>query len=232
MTAGKSQYPFLKTMFFLFVLGCLLSAGCEKNSGRLPCDADGNFYDTVIIGTQTWLAENLKTTRYLNGTSIPMVRDGAEWKILTSPALCLFDNHADFKNTYGFLYNWYAVNQDKLCPYGYHVPSVDDWSTLISFLGGGNIAGGKLKEAGLDHWQSPNTGATNSTGFTALAAGQRNWDGTFNAIGNYCWLWTSTAVSGSEGSAYKFSLDSYGERAITYSSNTTAGYPVRCVKDN
>jgi len=143
------------------------SSSCKKKddnnnptttAGKVT-DIDGNVYDTVKIGTQIWIIENLKTTKYNDGTSIPMVTDSAAWINLTTPGYCWHKNtSASYKNTYGALYNWYAVNTGKLAPKGWHVPSDAEWTTLITYLGGDSIAGGKMKETGMSHWFSPNTG--------------------------------------------------------------------------
>lgn len=209
----------------------LILPGCEKTDNRLPYDADGNFYDTVVIGTQTWLAKNLRTTKFINGKMIPNVRDGEAWRALSTPGWCWFDNHEAFKDTYGVLYNWNAVNESNLCPEGYHVPVVDEWNTLITYLGGQYKAGLKLKEAGTDHWMGPNEGANNSTGFTALGAGQRNRDGSFVAFGEYGKWWTSTSVTGSENLAYSVSLYSNSTLMSIGSFEKQAGYSVRCIRD-
>ena len=116
---------------------------------------------------------NLKTTKYNDGTSIPNVTNDTSWSNLTTGAYCWYNNDVSYKNPYGALYNWYAVNTGKLAPKGWHVPSDAEWTTLITYLGGESIAGGKLKEAGTTHWLSPNTEATNSTGFSALPGGRR-----------------------------------------------------------
>ena len=135
-------------------------------------DIDGNGYDTVVIGTQTWLVQNLRVTHLNNGVSIPNITNSTLWKNSTTPALCYYNNDSvSYAAIYGALYNWYAVNTNNLCPTNWHVPSYSEWETLITYLGGASVAGGKLKEVGTTHWTSPNTGATNSSGFTALPNG-------------------------------------------------------------
>ena len=146
-------------------------------------DIDGNIYHTVTIGTQIWLAEDLKTTRYNDGNPIPCVVDTAEWGTLHSGAYCWANNDESNKSVYGALYNWYTTNNGKLCPLGWHVSSNSDWETLINYCGGWEIAGGKLKEAGTAHWKAPNVGATNEFGFTALPAGGRGCNGKFSILG-------------------------------------------------
>lgn len=137
-------------------------------------DIDGNVYNTIQIGSQTWTVENLKTTRYRNGVTIPNVTDNTAWAALSTGAYCNYNIDAANATTYGRLYNWFAATDaNNIAPGGWHVPSYNEWQTLINNLGGENVAGGTAKEAGLAHWQSPNTGATNSSGFTALPGGAR-----------------------------------------------------------
>jgi uncharacterized protein (TIGR02145 family) len=153
-----------------------LSSGCEKTTEKRElADIDGNIYDTVVIDTQVWMAENLKTTRLNDGTKIPLVTSDTAWSNLRTPGYCWYGNYEAFFNLnhYGALYNYYAVKSGKLCPAGWHVPDTDEWYTLITFLGM-DIAGGKMKETGTRNWLSPNTGATNESSFNALPGGFRN----------------------------------------------------------
>jgi uncharacterized protein (TIGR02145 family) len=191
-------------------------------------DTDGNVYHTVTIGTQIWMVENLKTTKYNDGNSIPLVTSST-WRNLTTPGYCWYNNDAaTYKSTYGALYNWYTVTTGKLAPTGWHVPTDAEWSTLTTFLGGGSVVGGVLKETGTTHWASPNTGATNSSGFSALPGGDRGDDAssTFKDIGNYGYWWANDTTS----SFYRFI--SYNSAALSRTSNVTAlGFSVRCVKN-
>jgi uncharacterized protein (TIGR02145 family)/uncharacterized repeat protein (TIGR02543 family) len=155
-------------------------------------DVDGNVYNTVTIGTQKWMVENLKTTKLNDGTSIPNVTDNTAWSALSTNGYCWYGNNESNKNTYGLLYNWYAVNTAKLAPAGWHVPADSEWTVLTTFLGGESVAGGKLKEIGTTHWSSPNTGATNKTGFTALPGGYRDNTGVYHNINNYGDWWSTT----------------------------------------
>jgi uncharacterized protein (TIGR02145 family) len=196
-------------------------------------DVDGNVYNTVTIGTQVWMQENLKTTKYNDGTEIPNVTDGATWSTLSTGAYCWYNNNAaTYKETFGALYNWYVTasnNPKNVCPTGWHVPTDAEWTTLTTYLGGETVAGGKLKETGTTHWLTPNTGATNSSGFTALPGGNRLNDGSFDYIGQYGQWWSSTEYS-----------DNYGwSRDMGYYFRTldrayylkSSGYSVRCLKD-
>jgi uncharacterized protein (TIGR02145 family) len=160
------------------------SASSASNYVTPPVtDGDGNVYNTVTIGTQIWMKGNLKTMKFNYGTSIPNVTDNTTWAGLTSAAYCWYNNDAaTYKTTYGALYNWYAVdvasNDGKnVCPAGWHIPSDAEWTTLTDYLGGASVAGSKLKETGTTHWLSPNTGATNESGFTALPGGGHSRNG-------------------------------------------------------
>ncbi len=193
-------------------------------------DIDGNGYDTVHIGTQVWMAENLKTNHYKNGTAIAYPgSDNTAWQNNTTGAYAWYNNdEATYKNTYGALYNWHAVNTGSLCPTGWHVPSDAEWTTLTTYLGGESIAGGKLKEVGLAHWISPNTAATNETRFTALPGGFRYYDGTYQTIGSHG-FWRSSTF----GTSTPLSRVMYYTNGETYSdsSDMSFGFSVRCIKD-
>ena len=203
---------------------------------RIPVtDVDGNVYHTVSIGTQVWLVENLKTTKYRNGDPIPNVTNLSTWNFLKTPAYCNYDNNSDYVSSYGRLYNWYAVNDSRnICPAGWHVPTMDEWMVLAEYLGGTHYCGGKLKEQGTVHWNAPNTGATNETGFTGLPGGQRNGGGYFNSLLTIGHYWTSTPNPDPMGSYYAaaFSLH-YNQAALqwTPSIDKDSGFAVRCVKD-
>ncbi len=146
-------------------------------------DIDGNSYKTVRIGDQWWMAENLKATKFKDGTPIPLVTDKTEWCGLTTPGYCWYNNDPNNKSVYGALYNYYTVQTGKLCPDGWHLPTSDEWHTLTIYLGGLSEAGGKLKETGTIHWANPNTGATNESGFTGLPGGFRS-----QVNGVYYWI--------------------------------------------
>jgi len=191
-------------------------------------DIDGNTYKTIQIGTQTWMAENLKTTKYNNNIPIPMVEDDTEWKNLKSHAYCWYDNDAEaYKSVYGALYNGYVVINGNLCPTGWHVPSEAEFTTLNNYLG--EYSGHKLIETGTTHWDPPNSGATNETGFTWLPAGERYslW-GDFRFIHTWVYIW-STFLSNDVGMAYGYATPAYN--AGLYYANLASGYSVRCLKD-
>jgi len=194
-------------------------------------DIDGNEYHTVTIGTQTWLVENLKTTKYNDGTSIPNVTDNNERGNLSTPGYCWYNNDATNKNPYGALYNGYTVNTGKLAPIGWHVPTDAEWTILTTYLGGESVAGGKLKETGTTHWLSPNNGATNESGFTALPGGISGGDGTFLHIGYGGFWWSSTENDTYTFIAWYRVLD-YNLNYISRNSNSkNLGFSVRCVRD-
>ena len=172
-----------KITLFVLILFCMRPVGLKAQTLK---DIEGNVYPAVIIGTQVWMAENLKTTKYNDGMAIPLVSDNNAWEALKTPGYCWYNNDAAAnKNRFGALYNWYTVNTKKLCPAGWHVPNDKEWTTLRTYLGGEEIAGGKLKETGTTHWTSPNTDATNQTGFTALPGGGRRSNGEFFGLGFY-----------------------------------------------
>ena len=194
-------------------------------------DVDGNGYNSVTIGTQTWLTENLKTTGLNDNSKIPLVADSITWLSLTTPACCWYKNdESNNKITYGALYNWYTVNTGKLCPIGWHVPSDQEWTTLTDYLGGLAVAGGKMKEVGTTHWISPNTGATNESGFKSLAAGQRTTDGTFFDFGTAAIWWSSTPYNYEK----PFYRSNYYTSTVVnrgYGTLNNVGLSIRCIKN-
>ena len=192
-------------------------------------DIDGNTYKTVKIGNQEWMAENLKTTRYSSGSIINNVTESRSWTKTTKGAYCWYDNDIGNKNSYGALYNYYAVADSRnLCPVGWHVPTDKEWTVLIAFLGGESVAGGKLKATIL--WNSPNTGANNSSGFTALPGGYRVANGNFYAIESYGSWWSSTEYDNTY--AWPRDLDCINAGVNGDYDKKGNGYSVRCVKDN
>ena len=203
------------------------------NFNFIACtDADFNIYPVVIIGTQIWMAGNLKTTKYNDGTAIPNVTDNISWNTTAAGAYCDYSNTPTYSNTYGRLYNWYVVtttNPKKICPTGWHVPTDAEWTTLSASSGGESVAGGKLKETATTHWTSPNTGATNETGFTALPGGYRDGSGSFGLTGSYGFWWSSS-ISGSTYAWYRYTNNT--SSSIGSGDNDQhAGFSVRCLKD-
>ncbi|MBN1184649.1 MAG: T9SS type A sorting domain-containing protein [Bacteroidales bacterium] len=194
-------------------------------------DIDGNEYDTIRIGNQVWMKENLKTTRLNDGSEIPKVAGNFEWNALNSPGMCYYDNDAArYGQIYGALYNWYTIETERLCPTGWHVPDTSDWANLENYLGGNSIAGSKLKESGLDHWKEENNDATNETGFTALPNGFRNsGDGNYINYGYSNYLWLSDQITDTR--AYFKILSCWGANIISDNGEKVLGLAVRCLKD-
>jgi len=193
-------------------------------------DIDDNIYQTIKIGDQWWMAENLKVTHYRNGDSIPNVTNNYDWDHLTTGAFCNYNNDEGIVAVYGRLYNWFAgVDSRDLAPTGWHMPSDDEWQVLADYLGGDSTAGGKMKEVGTTHWVYPNTGATNESGFTALPGLGRQWLGSFYGMGYGASFWTSTEYT-TDG-AIHFYLFNDAEGIYNGSINKQYGYSVRCVRD-
>ena len=183
----------------------------------------------VTIGTQTWALKNLSVTTYRNGDTIPQITDLVQWNNLTTGAWCYYNNDPSTEATYGRLYNWYAINDSRgIGPVGYHVPSDSEWTVLTNYLGGEPIAGGKMKETGTTHWLTPNTSATNISGFTALPGGYR-WFENDIGIGTEAWFWSSTADSIYE--AWTRSLSKDLGSVSRYTALYQIGYSVRLIKD-
>ena len=222
-------------LFIISVLFITLATSCKKDNDdtETVTDIDGNVYNTVTIGTQVWMKENLRTTKFNDGQAIPLVTGGSQWTNLTTPAFCWQDNNeSTYKNTYGALYNWWTVNTGKLCPEGWHVPSKTELSDLVSFLGGEDIAGGKLKEKGTSHWLTPNEGATNSSGFSGLPGGWRyGQGGNFTPVGYEGDFWTSTVDNLPGEAAWYLFLQYDDDAAYIDTQYMRDGYSVRCIKD-
>ncbi len=251
----KRQNRKLRNLLIVFGFLMLVLTSCKKinenpinlTNGRTTAhfnpklkygtmtDQDGNVYKTIAIGTQTWMAENLRTTKYRNGDSIPNVKSNDQWSKLTSGAYCNYNNTEDLDSiaTFGRLYNAYIFSDSRnIAPSGWHVPNDDDWSTLINYLGGKDIAGEKLKESSGLHWKYTAEG-NNSSGFTALPGGFRVHNGIFMNIA-YNGVWWST-------SEWTNILDEKRNymKTLYYTSNDIgesgdskkSGFSIRCVKD-
>jgi uncharacterized protein (TIGR02145 family) len=233
----------MKTLltFIMVVILSFYLTSCKKdkkdsndNNDDLPTstvtDIDGNVYQTVTIGSQVWMAENLKTTKYRNGSAIPNVTDDTAWSNLTTGAYCDYENTLSNSTTYGKLYNWYAVTDSRnIAPTGWHLPTDDEWTTLTTYLGGESVAGGKLKEIGTTQWASPNTGATNESGFTALPGGYRSGNGTFLSIGGAGYWWSSTEYN--TGYAWVRGMHYDDSYLLRSNGNKTCAFSIRCIRD-
>lgn len=230
------------------IIGLLLVSlcfvNCKKNNLPSPIQDDltennkatnphfKKHIPQVKIGKQTWMAENLDVSTYANGDPIPQVTDESQWGLLTTGAWCYYNNDPFIGTTYGKLYNWYAVNDPRgLAPEGWHIPSVAEWETLGSYLGGDDIAGGKMKERGTTHWLSPNTGATNSSRFTGLPGAFRDGvSGWFVFLGEYGNFWTSTEYEDNNFAQFYFlyNKDTYIVKSYFEKGE---GISVRCIKN-
>jgi uncharacterized protein (TIGR02145 family) len=245
-----------------------------ENCPRVPCvvapsftcgtstvtDVDGNVYNTVSIGTQCWTKENLKVTKYNDGTAIPLNNTytsgtvSTVWYGLTTGAYTIYDNESSTganATNYGFLYNWYAAKgittvgsttYKNLCPTGYHVPTDTEWSTLVIHLDNSStsstgsytsiIAGGKMKQTGTTLWNTPNTGATNESGFSALPGGFRNSVGGFYNIGISAAFWSTTEGDGIHSFAwYRFLSHNLAWVGKADHDFYSVGFSVRCLRD-
>jgi len=191
-------------------------------------DIEGNVYETIGIGSQIWTAENLKTTKYNDEINILLIEDEWDWSVTVSPAYSWYNNDTINKGIYGGLYNWNTVNTGKLCPLGWHVPTILDWARLSSFLGGDNSAGGKLKSIN-DYWLYPNYKATNESGFSALPGGKRVAEGEFFNLRMDCLFWSSS-YNQSLNSWY-ISLSALTADITKGSKDISWGMSIRCIKD-
>lgn len=191
-------------------------------------DIEGNVYQVVKIGEQYWMAENLKVTKLNDGTAIPLATDNSVWGSATTPVYCWYDNNIANKDVYGALYNFHCVSTGKLCPTGWHVPTESEWNILQAELGGELVAGGKMKETGTTYWNSPNTGATNESGFNARGSGVRFLAGVFGDLKNVALWWTST--EGGPGAWFR-SVHNQNTNLNSQGYNKKNGLSVRCIKD-
>jgi uncharacterized protein (TIGR02145 family) len=215
--------------------------GCENNSlspvidftGQIDTitDIEGNTYKTIGIGSQIWMAQNLRTTRLNDGTIIPNVIEDTVWVRLLTPALCWYNNDStNYQKMYGPLYNFYVVNTGLLCPIGWHVPGKSDWDILSTYVGSDNVAGGKLKQIDGSHWKEPNSCYLNNYNFMALPAGcRKQFNGEFVDIGNMGLWWTSTSdeyfIAECKGMYHNNTF------LARFKENKREGFSVRCIKD-
>lgn len=211
----------IRVIILLFFISVLNS--CTK-------DDESEKIQTVTIGNQVWMAKNLDVSNYRNGDPIPQITDLSRWNSLTTGAWCYYKLDPANGQTYGKLYNWYAVNDPRgLAPNGWHIPTDNEWWTLVTNLGGEAVAGGKMKNNGTSYWKSPNTGATNSSGFNALPGGYLNGILTFDQMGIVGSYWTSTQVSST--AAYSRTIVNYDPGIFRGVSPKEGFVSVRCVKN-
>lgn len=218
--------------FFLILQSC--SKNKDDNSGQTGTvtDVDGNVYSTITIGSQTWMTENLKTTRYNNGDTLVHTVDSADWDdLLTGAYTSYYDDVNTHVPVYGRLYNWHAAHDARnIAPVGWHVPSEVEWQTLINHLGGIAEAGGKMKTVS-SLWLSPNEGADNSSGFSALPGGYRHYNGKCTGMSEQAYWWSSTARTDDDQYAYYFTL-LYNYAVANENNNHKEDLmSLRCVKD-
>lgn len=226
-----------------YVLRWIISNNCRSTQDEVvvsfippPCgaittvsDIDGNVYDVVNIGSQCWMVQNLKSTRYRTGANIPNQTNQSTWTGLTTGAWVNYANSAANDAIYGKLYNWFAVTDSRnICPLGWHVPSDNEFITLVDFLGGQSVGGAEMKSTS-SLWKSPNLGATNASGFSGLPGGQRNFSGNFNLLGDFAYFWTSTENDASVARARNLSFST--TQSIRINNDKKVGFSVRCVKD-
>jgi uncharacterized protein (TIGR02145 family) len=214
------------TLLAILAVAMICFNGCNKSSD--PVSSGGSAEQGYIrIGTQVWTTVNLNVDHYRNGDSIPQVKDSIEWSNMTTGAWCYYHNDTAYGRIYGKLYNWYAVTDSRgLAPAGWHIPSDSEWTTLTDFLG--DQAGGKMKATIL--WSYPNTGATNSSGFTGLPGSSRFSDGRYAYIGEFGNFWSASEFN--PNNAWFRDLDygnAYVFRGVNFKKN---GYSVRSVRDN
>ncbi len=193
-------------------------------------DIDNNHYHIIQIGNQVWMGENLKTTKYSNGDAVNHPLTPAAWNQAKTGGYCDYDNNPANSVVYGRLYNYYAVADSRnIAPAGWHVPDYNEWTRMINYIGGGNTAGGKLKETGTSHWDSPNAGATNEFGFTALPGGIRDDQGVYSGIKSGGAFWIAT-TSGTD-LAWFFSVNNTDQNVFSFTWFKNYGFSLHCVRD-
>ena len=229
LSKGLTKLIMKKSLSLIFLLCSILSF--TQNTGTIIDSRDGKVYKTVVIGTQTWMIENLNVSTFRNGDPIPEVKTKEEWELAGkegNPVWCYFDNDPKNGAKYGKLFNWFAVNDPRgLAPSGWHVPTDQEWWQLTDYLGGVSVAGGKMKST--TGWTAPNKEVNNFSGFSGLPGGLRDYSGAFGYIGTEgCW-WSST--EGFEGNAWVLGIYSSDIDVDRYDSDKVECLSVRCIKD-
>lgn len=236
-------------LVFLLIIGCGDDDNPTGPVNVTVTDIDGNIYKTIKIGDQVWMAENLKVTHYRNGEVIPKVTDPGHWRFISTGAYCEYDNDSTNVDVYGRLYNWYTINDtNNIAPEGWHVPTDEEWKQLEMYLGmsqesadstgnRGTDEGGQLKKEDTIYWNSPNTGATNSSGFSAIPGGSRIWNPIVIPPADYygsleyaAYFWSATENGSDMALVRRFSYSDSRVRRIN-NNGKTSGLSVRCVKD-
>ena len=230
----------LSLLIFIISTALIMSHGCASKISYV-FDIDGNRYSTILIGNQEWLKENLRTTRFHDGSSIPEVIDQTEWRHIDTPAFVWYENDSNHKDPYGALYNWYAVDsRNDLCPEGWRVATDKDWKELEEYLGmapeeidgtamRGEEEGGKLKEAGYEKWGRPNIGATNESGLSIIPSGRRATTGFFIGLYSGGTIWTSTESSLAS-ACYRHFATGSAQIGRNPEGDKKLGLAVRCIR--
>jgi uncharacterized protein (TIGR02145 family) len=217
--------PWLRAGFLLAALASIVSCSSDELT-----DIDGKSYRTVKIGTQVWMAENLRVTHYRNGDPIPIVTAPAAWAETNLGACCNYDNDDSRIADFGRLYNWFAVTDSRgLAPSGWHVPSDAEWQMLVDHLGGYSVAGGRMKDIGTGHWVGTNGGATDESRFSARPGGDRSGSGHYHDIGALAYFWSSS--SDSTRHILTRGLNADNATLGRFRSDMQDGLSVRCVKN-
>ncbi len=217
-----------KTFIAAIFLSISLSVLAQQN--EKITDIDGNVYNTIRVGTDIWMTENLAVTRYNDGTPIPFVTCPDEWIVTLSPACRWYNNDQAGLKHFGVLYNWYVIETGKLCPSGWHVPTDNEWKSLSWFVGGDLIAGLKLREEGNKNWEPSKYQGTNDIGFGALPAGfVHDFTGETSSIYNYASFWTASEYSRAFGWGRSIHINHPELRR--FNDGKKGGFSVRCVKD-
>lgn len=218
---------YLNLFFYcLILLICITS--CKKGGNSFVVDRDGNKYAVVQIGTQLWMAENLKTSRYNDGTSIPNITDNTEWENTSSGAFSYYENDISNNDAHGKLYNWYAVGTGLLCPRGWRIPTNADWGVLYDFLEGTEV-GGKMKST--TGWDAPNVSATNESGFSAIGSGTRNQFGSFNDLNMYSAWWAADSYEDNNALAWFRGIVHSEDGLEDGTTIKKRGFSCRCIKN-
>ncbi len=225
----------MKNFFRIFILvvfttNIFAQTTLSPDDGAISCvDKDGNSYRTVTIGNQTWMAENLKTTRFNDSTKIPLMSDIIEWRAALTPAYCWYDKEPQkYKNDLGALYNHYTVETNKLCPKGWHVPTDKEWKILIDYNGGVKGVGSRLKANGFPDMAKIKANSTDKS-FNVVPAGSRGMFGLFFGMGMYATYWTATKY---DLSAWSWYADGHDDNAYRALNDRKTGLSVRCIKNN
>ncbi|MCF6365308.1 MAG: fibrobacter succinogenes major paralogous domain-containing protein [Bacteroidales bacterium] len=228
----KDLFIVISSLFCLLIFSSYSSKDsgyCKFKLGIMK-DIEGNLYKTISIGEQVWMLENLRVESYRNGDPIPNIKNNNEWQSTMKGAYCNYNNNSKYSSQYGNLYNWYAINDKRhIAPAGWHVPNDNDWQKLIDYLGGEDIAGGRLKERGFKHWDKPNMDAFDSFGFKALPGGIRYATGKFYNLGSGGYWWSSTEKDDGFGIVYHVYY--FYSNIYRYNLYKELGVSVRCIKD-